>query len=118
MHDEVRDFLRRLKSAVPERFRHAKVLEVGSYDVNGSPREFFEDCNYTGCDWRPGPGVDLVAFAHQLTFPDQSFDVVVSTECLEHDPHWRETIVAMRRMLKEDGLLIVTAAAFERKPHE
>jgi len=118
MHEAVRDFLRRLKSAMPERFIRAKVLEVGSYNVNGSAREFFDRCDYLGCDWRSGPGVDVIGFAHQLGFADGSFDVVVSTECLEHDIHWRDTLNAMRRMLRRDGLLIVTVAAFARKPHE
>lgn len=118
MHEEVRDFIRRVKSALPGPFKGARVLEIGSYDINGSPREFFENCEYVGCDWRPGPGVDVVGFAHQLDYPDESFDAVVSTECLEHDLHWRETLTAMRRMLAPGGLMIVTVAAFDRKPHE
>lgn len=118
MHDEVRDFLRRVRLAKPAMFRGVRVLEVGSYDVNGSAREFFEDCEYLGCDWRPGPGVDIVGFAHQLRLADESFDVAVSTECFEHDVYWRETLATMRRLLKPGGLLIVTVAAFDRKPHE
>ncbi len=103
---------------MPERFTRSRVLEIGSYDVNGSAREFFEDCEYLGCDWRPGPGVDVVGFAHELKYPDGSFDVVVSTECLEHDEYWRETLAAMKRMLKPGGLLLLTVASFERRPHE
>jgi len=118
MHDEVRDFLARVKKAMPERFRRARVLEIGSFNINGSAREFFEECDYVGCDWRSGPGVDIVGLGHQLDFPDGSFDVVVSTECLEHDPHWRQTLAAMKRMLKPGGLMLVTVAAFDRKPHE
>ena len=34
-----------------------KVLEVGSYDVNGSIRGFFQNSNYTGVDMCAGPGV-------------------------------------------------------------
>jgi SAM-dependent methyltransferase len=117
MHYEAQDFLERVKKALPEHFKGRRVLEIGSYNVNGSARGVFEDCMYTGCDWRPGPGVDVVSFAHLLTFDDASFDVVVSTECLEHDVHWRETMDAMIRMLKPGGLLVVTVAAFDRKPH-
>jgi len=118
MHDEVRDFLARVKKSLPHHFANRRVLEVGSRDINGSPRDSFENCEYIGCDWRAGPGVDVVGFAHELTFPDASFDVVISTETLEHDVHWRETLIAMRRMLKPGGLLLVTTAAFNRRPHE
>jgi len=41
----------------------------------------------SGIDFIEGPGVDLVLDAHQLTsaFERNSFDIVVSTEMLEHD---------------------------------
>ena len=118
MHYEAQDFLERVKKALPGYFKERRVLEIGSYNVNGSARDAFEDCDYTGCDWRPGPGVDIVAFAHELSFDDSTFEVVVSTECLEHDVHWRKTLAAMNRMLKPGGLMLVTVAAFDRKPHE
>ena len=118
MHEEVREFLGRVRRVMPERFRRARVLEIGSFNINGSAREFFDDCEYIGCDWRAGPGVDVVGFAHDLEFADGRFDVVVSTECPEHDVHWRDTLAAMKRMLKPGGLMLVTVAAFERKPHE
>ena len=118
MHEEVRDFLGRVKQALPAHFSGRRVLEVGSYDVNGSAREFFEDCNYIGCDWRAGPGVDTVGLLHQLKLPDESFQTVVSTECLEHDPYWRQTLTEMKRILSPGGLLLVTVAAFDRRPHE
>jgi SAM-dependent methyltransferase len=118
MHEEALDFLARVKKALPEHFQRKRVLEVGSYMVNGSPRAYFEGCDYLGCDWRSGPGVDVVGFAHELDFAEASFDVVLSTECLEHDIHWRDTLVTMMRVLKPGGLLIVTAAAFDRRPPE
>lgn len=118
MHEEVLDFLGRVKKALPEHFKRRRVLEIGSYIINGSPRAFFDGCDYVGCDWRPGPGVDVVGFAHELSFSDASFDVVVSTECLEHDVHWSLTLDTMNRVLKPGGLLMLTTAAFDRKPHE
>jgi len=51
------------------------VLEVGSYDVNGSVRPIFSDRerfpHYTGVDMRAGPGVDRVAVA-RIEFPSIS----------------------------------------------
>ena len=63
-----------------------RVLEVGSLDINGSVRPLFENCNYTGIDLGEGRGVDVVAHVtdyHRLD--DNEFDVVISTETLEHD---------------------------------
>ena len=67
--------------------------------------------NYTGIDALPGPGVDLVLNAHQLTanVKRNSFDVVVSTEMLEHDDRFWESVTLMGRVLKPQGYLLLTA---------
>lgn len=83
------------------------TLEVGSLDVNGSVRSMFTG-PYTGIDMRPGPGVDVVGTADALPFPDQSFDVVVSTEMLEHDPSPWRSLAEMKRVLRADGHLLIT----------
>ena len=66
------------------------VLEVGSRNVNGSVRDILAPLvsRYVGCDLEAGDGVDVVADATRLTdvFPPESFDVVISTEMLEHVP--------------------------------
>ena len=71
-------------------FDGATVLEVGSYDVNGSPRRLVGGAarHWLGIDRLPGPGVDLVGDAADVMQAyDLSADVVVSTEALEHDEH-------------------------------
>lgn len=113
MHQAVQDFIASLKRDKPEWFRDRRVLEVGSYDINGSPRGHFENCAYLGIDRRCGPGVNLVAEISDLW--SWQFDVVISTEALEHDPHWRDTLQTMRERCT--GLLIVTAAIDPRTPH-
>jgi SAM-dependent methyltransferase len=117
MHEEVRQFIEKVRRARPNYFRGTRVLEVGSYNINGTAREFFDASKYVGCDVRPGPGVDVVQGGHELNYPDGSFDVVISTETLEHTPHWREVLDNMWRMLRSGGLMLVTAAAFRRRPH-
>ena len=78
-----------------------KILEVGSYDVNGSVRPLFSRAgSYVGVDFRPGPGVDLTMNAHCLKFPDRSFDLVISTEMLEHDDQFWVSLQEMGRVLK------------------
>jgi SAM-dependent methyltransferase len=113
---------RRFVSLVDQYFlqprkRRLKVLEVGSYDVNGSVRELFRDCEYVGADLASGPGVDVVSHGHKLTFPDRFFDVTISCECFEHDEHWIETFKNMHRITTEDGMIVVTCASTGRLEH-
>lgn len=118
MHKAVLEFFREVKTHFPEKFVRPKVLELGSYDVNGSPRRFFENPEYVGVDWREGPLVDVVGFAHELGYPDETFSVVVSTEMFEHDCYAELSFTAALRMLKKDGLFVFTCANEKRVPHE
>ena len=118
MHQAVVEYLERVKERFPEHFANAKVLELGSLDVNGSPRPFFSDCEYLGVDWRPGPCVDVVAFAHELTFPSESLDTVISTEMFEHDRFAKHSFLNALRMLKPNGLFVFTCANKKRAQHE
>lgn len=86
------------------------VLEVGSYNVNGSVRPLFKEAkNYVGIDNREGPGVDRVMDASLLNFHGPMFDIVISTEMLEHDPAFWISMREMGRVLKPQGHLIITA---------
>ncbi|MBA3781025.1 MAG: methyltransferase domain-containing protein [Nocardioides sp.] len=96
----------------------ARILEIGSYDVNGSMREGFAAAGeYVGVDLTPGPGVDVIGFGHELSEPDGAFDIAVSGECFEHDPHWRATFENMSRMTKPGGLVAFTCASHGRPEH-
>lgn len=46
--------------------------------------------------------------ACELSFPDESFDVVVSSECIEHTPDPIQAITEMTRVLKPGGTLVIT----------
>lgn len=83
------------------------TLEVGSLDVNGSVRSLFSGA-YLGLDMREGPGVDIVGTADRLPFSDGAFDVVVSTEMLEHDPAPWLSLAEMGRVLRKGGHLLLT----------
>jgi hypothetical protein len=114
-HPEQRDFIREVMEKFPEYFDSVKVLEVGSLDINGSVRDFFTDCEYVGVDLGEGPGVDMIAEGQDLNFSDGFFSTVISAECFEHNPFWRETFENMHRMSR--GLVIVTAATTGRVEH-
>ena len=90
-----------------------RVLEVGSYNVNGSPRCVIQAQEYIGVDMAPGPGVDIVCNAHDLVerFGRESFDAVICCEMIEHDSDPFRSVEAMRAVLKPGGTLVITSPA-------
>jgi hypothetical protein len=113
-HKQQQAFCASVKAMFPGKFSNARVLDVGSMDVNGGTRHLFSGGSYLGCDVHPGKAVDHVGAA--WTVPG-IFDVVISTECLEHDPTWRKTMWAMEERVAPGGLLIVTCAGPGRGEH-
>ena len=121
MHEAVLDYFRELTedARLATFFEYRRVVEFGSLDINGSVRKFFRDCDYTGIDLAPGPGVDVVSAAKDWSPEPGSrpVDVVVSTEMLEHDCEWRESLANMARVLRPAGLKILTCAKTGREAH-
>jgi SAM-dependent methyltransferase len=94
-----------------------RVLEIGSFDVNGSTRkciEFWQPAEYVGVDIQEGPGVDLVCDAEKLMdiFSEESFDVVFSTELLEHVLNPKTVISNMKRLCKRNGAILLTTRSY------
>lgn len=116
-HRAQRAFFEAVKNQFPEHFSGTDVLEVGSLDINGTVRDFFNANSYIGVDVGPGPGVDVVMSGADYDAPDASFDVTVSAECFEHNPVWRETFLNMVRLTKDDGLVLFTCAGTGRPEH-
>lgn len=99
------------------------VIEVGSCNVNGSFRDhirYFQPAAYLGVDSAPGPGVDRICAAEALldTFGPGSFDLVVSTEMLEHVRDWRLVITNLKELLQPDGALVITTRSHGFPYHE
>lgn len=113
MMPTILDFIRRarMELSIPA----GRVLEVGSFDVNGSPRSEFADAvHYLGVDAQPGPGVDLVLDATCLTdvFGPNEFDTVASFECLEHTVRPWLVVERMRHVLRPGGYLWVSTPGY------
>ena len=115
MHDEAFAFVQKVKETLPGYFFRKKVLEVGSLDINGSVRPLFVDCDYMGIDLGEGPGVDQVI--NIIDFPGKFYDVVVSSEMLEHDRDWKFSLLKMFNCLVHGGLLVFTCAGPDRPEH-
>lgn len=100
-------------------WRGAKVLEVGSMDVNGSPRGNFLGTEYIGIDIRPGNGVDLVMAAEELPekFGPEHFDRVLMCETLEHCENWKDALRGAWRVLKVGGVMCITTPTIKKGRH-
>lgn len=94
-----------------------KVLDIGSYDVNGSNRRWFTG-QYTGLDFRTGPNVDIVSNSWSIPVEDNFYDVIVSTEMLEHDEFPAATFAEIRRLIKPNGYVILTCRGPGYPEHE
>lgn len=97
--------------------RYARVLEFGSLDINGSPREVLDAVNYWGIDPQPGPGVDEIASAVGYLYDVRGVDLVVCCEVLEHAPEVEAIVLAAFENLRPGGVFIVTCAGPGRAPH-
>ena len=116
-HLQQRDFIGSLKEKHPDFFEKKRVLEVGSLNINGTIRDFFKDCDYTGLDLGEGECVDVVCGGHEYKEPNNSYDVCASCECFEHNPYWLETFKNMIRLCKPNGLIFMTCATTGRPEH-
>jgi SAM-dependent methyltransferase len=60
---------------------------------------------------------DLFYDGLRLPFEDRSFDTVLNVQVLEHSPHPAALVMEMSRVLKDDGVLILSAP-FQFRLHE
>ena len=117
MHLPQQEFIEYVRSKYPAKFFNSKVLEVGSLNINGSIRQYFQNCNYIGIDVGHGIDVDIVCGGHHFDGASNSFDNILSCECFEHNPYWIETFTNMIRMTKVGGLVVMTCATTGRAEH-
>lgn len=97
----------RLEQFLKKYATSARTLDIGSGDR--PYRHLFPNSCAVDAQERPGVPLDYVADAHDLSvIPSQSFDVVLCTEVLEHlhTPH--RAIAEFRRVLKPQGLLLLS----------
>lgn len=116
MHKEVRRFCQFIKLQYPLHFVGVDILDCGSLDINGNNRYLFDKSNYFGIDIVEGRNVDLVTRVHDF-ITKKLFDCVISTEMLEHDEYFADSLNAMFNLIKPGGMLLITAAGYGRKEH-
>lgn len=88
------------------------VLDLGSYDVNGSYRPLFQrpGWRYLGIDLEPGPNVDLVLQTpYHIPLRSESADAIISGQAFEHVRFFWQTWLELVRVLKPGGLILLVA---------
>lgn len=100
----------------PDHFS-GRVLDIGALDINGGPHERMSPSEYVGVDLSEGPNISIVAKGEDLDLPSNSFDVAMSSECFEHNPHWRATLQNMIRMTRPEGVVAFSCATTGRPEH-
>jgi SAM-dependent methyltransferase len=98
-----RDFHRQLLENCPD----GRVLDIGSGTAH--IKDFRPDVVST--DIQPFPGIDVVADAHRLPFPDRSFSGVVMLDVLHHLERPIEFLQEASRVLRPGGRLAMIEPA-------
>ena len=99
------------------------VVEIGSYDVNGSLRTCaLATMIYLGLDMSPGPSVDIVVDPTEpLPLRNDFADIVLSSSQMEHDPFFWNTFAEMARITKPGGVIYTSApsnGSYHRYPSD
>lgn len=109
--------LNTLKEKYLDSFKNCNVLELGSRNINGSVRECFDGCQFTGVDWIAGEDVDVVEKFHETKLEVRHFDTLISYSSWEHDPYWIRSISHNLEFLKFGGLIVFNWAGRDSSPH-
>jgi SAM-dependent methyltransferase len=115
-HPAQQRFFLRVKEQFSNRFSNCRVLDMGSLDINGNNRFLFDNYTYIGVDIGEGKNVDVISKGHEYK-SNEKFDIVISSECFEHDMYYRETLLNCYDLTKSGGLFTFTCASEGRPEH-
>lgn len=116
MHTEVYAYVRHVIDYYSLMTYRAHVLELGSWNINGSVRNLFPRSNYVGLDRQEGKDVDVVADVATYDGKGQ-FSICVSVSSAEHCKDPLEFFKCAERALKPGGIFIFTAAGAGTAAH-
>jgi SAM-dependent methyltransferase len=99
----------------------AKVLDIGSQDLNGSLRSACPgNLDYTGVDFVAGKNVDVVLQdPYKLPFDNESVDVIICSSMFEHSQMFWLSFLEIMRILRPHGIFYLSSPSnglFHRFP--
>jgi SAM-dependent methyltransferase len=109
MHKESFEIMKYFVDKYLDKNKQLDILDVGSFDVNGSYKSLFQkpSWNYSGLDIVEGPNVDIVSKGLYDFGLDKQFDIVVSGNCLEHVESPQKWIQEIQKVTKKGGLVCI-----------
>lgn len=109
MHIESYEAMQTFEREHASKSKEKKVIDIGSLDVNGSFRNIFDGYEYLGLDILKGKNVDIVSESpYEYPIDDESFDIVISGNTMEHVKAIWRWVIELKRILKRGGLLCIT----------
>lgn len=97
----------RLRAFLEKHRSTGKTLDIGC--GNAIYGDLFPHRVTVDIEQRPSVAIDVIGDAHNLSaFPDNTFDVVLCTEVLEHLHTPEKALAAFHRVLKPCGTLLLT----------
>lgn len=91
-------------------FQTSERIRILDYGCGGSPyRSLFQNSEYVRADFTPCDGLDFLLPADSsVPEADRSFDMVLSTQVLEHVPDPTHYVAECFRVLKPGGRLVLS----------
>lgn len=111
MHQNSLSLMAEFIQAYELKNRTGSVLDVGSYDVNGTYKPLWQGWDYLGIDVAAGPNVDRVIPTSGIWDLQRLFDVVISGQTLEHCRNPFTLSSTMAKHVKPGGLVCWIAPA-------
>jgi len=111
MRESIKQFVKICAETLPV---SEPIYEFGSLQVPGQEgfadlRPLFPGKKYVGTDMQEGPGVDTVLNLHKINLPSESVGTALILDTLEHVEFMREAIEEAYRILKPNGILIISS---------
>lgn len=110
MHTSSLEHMQDLVSRYLDQSVPLRILDLGSYDVNGSYRHLFANptWRYIGMDVAEGPNVDVTLRSpYDWPFPNAYADLIISGQALEHIEFFWMSWLEMVRVLRTKGLIFL-----------
>jgi len=111
MRESIKQFVEIVADTLPI---SEPIYEFGSLQVPGQEgfadlRPLFTGKEYVGCDMQEGPGVDRILNLHKIDLPSETAGTVLMLDTLEHVEFVRKATEEAHRILKSDGILVITS---------
>jgi len=112
MREPIKEFVQIVADTLPilEPIYEFGALQVPGQEGFADLRPIFAGKEYVGCDMQEGPGVDRVLNLHEVDLPSETAGTALILETLEHVEFVRKATEEAYRILKPNGILVITSA--------